>query len=125
SADMRTVLRDAAAGSAPAALGLDVYIHRLRAGIASMAAALDGLDVLVFTGGVGEHAPAVRRRAADGLGFLGVLINDATNQRTHGDAEISAAGAAVRTLVLTAREDVEMARQARGVLTGGASGPRA
>ncbi len=55
------------AGDARASLALDVYLHRLRAGIAAMAAALGGLDVLVFTGGVGEHAPAVRERAGDGL----------------------------------------------------------
>ena len=67
------------------ALALDVYLHRLRAAIAAMAAALGGLDVLVFTGGVGERAAAVRAGAAGGLGFLGVEIdarrNDALGAR--------------------------------------------
>ena len=74
SADMQVVLTRAAAGDASATLALDVYVHRLRAGIAAMAAATGGLDVLVFTGGVGEHASAIRARAASGLGFLGVAI---------------------------------------------------
>ena len=65
SADMREIVERAAAGEPPARLALDVYVHRLRAGIAAMAAALGGLDALVFTGGVGEHSEAVR--AAGGL----------------------------------------------------------
>ena len=53
-----------------------------------MAAALGGLDVLVFTGGVGEHSPQVRRRAAHGLRFLGVEIDDVPNDTADGDREI-------------------------------------
>jgi acetate kinase len=98
-ADMREVL---ARDDETAKLALDVYLHRLRAGIAAMAAALDGLDALVFTGGVGENAPEVRRRAVDGLGFLGVGGDDAT----------------VRVLVIPAREDLEIARQVRAALAG-------
>jgi acetate kinase len=114
-ADMRTVLARVDQGDPRAVLGLEVYIHRLRAGVAAMAAALAGVDVLVFTGGVGEHAAAVRERACAGLSFLGV----ATNERDVGtDAEVTAEGAAVRTFVVHAREDAEMARQARAVLAG-------
>jgi acetate kinase len=112
-ADMRAVLeRD----DADARLALDVYVHRLRAGIAAMAAALDGLDVLVFTGGVGEHAPDVRARTAAGLGFLGVRLDGEANARATADAEIGAPRAPVRALVVTAREDLEVARQVRGLL---------
>ena len=71
-ADMRAVL---ARDDDDARLAIDVYVHRLRAGIAAMAAALGGLDALVFTGGVGEHAPQVRARTAGGLGFLGVELD--------------------------------------------------
>jgi acetate kinase len=111
--DMRELLEREEAGEAAARLAVDVYVHRLRAGIASMAAAMDGLDALVFTGGVGEHAPAIRARAADGLGFLGVAIDGGRNAAARTDTEIGADGAAVRTLVITAREDLEMARQVR------------
>jgi len=93
---------------------LDVYLHRLRAGIAGMTAALGGLDALVFTGGVGEHAAGVRRRAAEGLGYLGVAVDPAREDTT--DADISAPGAAVRTLVITAREDLEIAASVRATL---------
>ena len=91
SADMRELL---ARTDDDAQLALAVYVHRLRAGIAAMAAAMDGVDVLVFTGGVGENAPAIRERAVAGLGFLGEL----------------------RALVIPAREDLEIVRQVRSVL---------
>jgi acetate kinase len=99
-----------------ALLALDVYVHRLRAGIAAMVASLGGLDALVFTGGVGEHSDEVRARTVAGLAFLGVALDEAVNRATHVDGEIGAPGAAVRTLVLTAREDIEIARQVRAVL---------
>jgi acetate kinase len=108
-ADMREVL--AAGGGA----ALDVYLHRLRALIAAMAAALDGLELLVFTGGIGEHAAPIRSGASAGLGFLGVAVDDSLNQGS-GDREITRRGAAVRTLVVAAREDLEIARQVRELL---------
>ncbi|HVL07442.1 MAG TPA: acetate/propionate family kinase [Acidimicrobiales bacterium] len=94
-------------------LAFAVYIHRLRREVAAMVAALGGLDALVFTGGVGEHQPAVRAAAAAGLGFLGVAIDDEQNAAMTGDGEIGAAGAPARTLVVTAREDLEISRQVR------------
>jgi acetate kinase len=110
--DMRELLERE---DADARLALDVYLHRLRASVAAMAGAMDGLDALVFTGGVGEHAPAVRAAAAAGLGFLGVTLDGAPNAAARADADIGAAGAAVRAFVVTAREDLEMARQVRGL----------
>jgi acetate kinase len=114
---MRTILERAAGEDADAIAAIDVYIHRLRAGIAAMAAALGGIDALVFTGGVGEHAADIRARAASGLGFLGIAVDAATNRQVGGDANITAPGAPVRALVLRAREDLEMARQAREALS--------
>lgn len=115
-ADMREVLARAGSGDPQAQLALDVYLHRLRGAIAAMAAALDGMDVLVFTGGVGEHSPAVRSRAAEGLGFLGVSLDETRNRQASGDAEIGASGAGSRILVSASREDLEIARQVRAVL---------
>jgi acetate kinase len=114
SGDMREVLRAADAGDEPAQLALDVYVHRLRREIAAMAAAMNGLDVLVFTGGVGEHSGRVRAAAADGLEFLGVSL-DPAQDGVSSDADISGSGS-VRVLVVTAREEIEIARQARAVL---------
>jgi acetate kinase len=116
-ADMREIVAGAAAGRPEARLALDVYVHRLRGAIAAMAAALGGLDALVFTGGVGEGAPVVRALAADGLGFLGVALDPTRNERGPEDREIGMDGALVRTLVVAAREDVEVAREVRRVLT--------
>jgi acetate kinase len=114
SADMREVLTRAGEGDALARLALDVYLHRLRAGIAAMAAALGGIDALAFTGGVGEAAPAVRAGAVEGLGFLGLSIDEQANADSTGDRRITGAGAA-DVVVMAAREDLEMARQARAV----------
>jgi acetate kinase len=114
-ADMREVLARAGDGG-DARLALDVYVHRLRAGIAAMAAALGGLDALVFTGGVGERAPAVRAAAAGGLAFLGVAIDASRNEAARDDAEISAPGAGARTFVVLAREDLEIVGQVRAAL---------
>ncbi len=116
SGDMRDVLAARSRGDASAVLAFDVYVFRLRQEIAGMVAALGGIDALAFTGGVGEHASPVRAAAADGLAFLGVALDADANASTTGDAEISAAGAAVRTFVVTAREDVEIARQVRAAL---------
>ena len=117
--DMRAVIDRATAGEPDAALALDVYLHRLRAGIASMAAAMDGLDALVFTGGVGENASVVRERAGAGLAFLGIELDHALNEGAIGDREIGSVGATVRTLVVAAREDLEIARQVRRLLSAG------
>ena len=117
--DMREVLSRAAAGDERAVLGRDVYLHRLRASIASMAAAMDGLDVLVFTGGVGENSPEIRYRAAAGLGFLGVAVDESRNAADGAagdDREITARGARVRTFVIAAREDKQISAEVRSVL---------
>jgi acetate kinase len=116
SADMREVLTRAESGDGEAELAFEVYIHRLRAGIAAMAASLGGLDVLAFTGGVGERSPAVRSHAVDGLAFLGLGVDDGRNADVDGDAQITAAHADARTLVIRSREDLEIARQVRDAL---------
>ena len=115
-ADMREVIAAAARREPDAVLALDVYVHRLRGAIAAMAASLGGLDALVFTGRIGERAPEVRARAAAGLGFLGVALEDAANAAATADAEIGAPGAPVRALVLESREDLEIARGVRAAL---------
>jgi acetate kinase len=115
-ADMRAVLAAADQGDPRAVLALAVYQHHLRAGIAAMAAAMGGIDALAFCGGVGEHAAAVRAAAADGLGFLGVAIDPRRNAHLVGDRDVSSAGSAVHTFAVTAREDLEIARQVNGLL---------
>jgi acetate kinase len=119
--DMREILQKLSAGDQRANLAFDVYVHRLRGSIAAMAAAMNGLDALVFTGGVGENAAPVRAAAAEGLAFIGVEIDRSLNATARGDLDISAPAARVRTLVVKAREDVEVAREVRRVLDPGAA----
>jgi acetate kinase len=116
--DMQAILAAEEAGDPDAALGVGVYLHRLRGGIAAMAAAMDGLDALVFTGGVGENAPAIRARASAGLGFLGVALDPGRNGGAELDAELGVPGAAVRTFAVRAREDLQIAHEVRQVLGG-------
>jgi acetate kinase len=121
-ADMRAVLDRRTAGDERARLALEVYLHRLRAGIGALAATLGGLEALVFTGGVGERSAPVRQEACRGLEFLGVSVDAKVNAQAAPDAELTATGAAVRTLVIAAREDLEIARQVRSALAGAAIG---
>ncbi|GAA1877491.1 acetate/propionate family kinase [Actinomadura bangladeshensis] len=114
--DMRRIRELAEARDAPALAALDVYHHRLRACAAAMTASLGGLDALVFTGGVGEHDPSVRMRLAEDLSYLGVSIDPGRNDEVDGDTDITAPDATVRTLVIAAREDLEIAAGVRACL---------
>ena len=116
SSDMRTVLARCSGGDESARVALDVYLHSLRAHIGAMAASLGGVDVVAFTGGVGERSPEIRARAVAGLAFLGLAVDHARNAAPELDADISAHGSAARVVVVRAREDLEMARQTRELL---------
>jgi len=117
--DMREVLKLAAAGNAQAVLARDVYLHSLRGGIARMTASMQGLDAVVFTGGVGERSFEIRSMAAAGLDFLGIRLDEARNRQVQGDSDISADAAPVRATVVMAREDIQMAREIRRLLREG------
>ena len=116
SADLRQVLAAADQGDERSQLAFDVYVHRLRAEVAAMVAALDGLDALVFTGGAGEGSARLRHRACAGLGFLGVELDEQGHESEVGDRVVSRHGATPAVLVVHAREDLEIARQVRSVL---------
>jgi acetate kinase len=114
SGDMREVRRAADSGDIAARLALDVYGHRLRAELAAMAMSMDGLDVVAFTGGVGEADPRTRSMAESAL--LGIHLDESANASAEGDAEIGRSDAPVRAFVVEAREDVEIACQVRRAL---------
>jgi acetate kinase len=115
-ADIRDVLAHADRGEADAALAIDVYVHRLRTSIAAMAAAIEGIDALAFTGGVGENQPRVRELACKGLGFLGVALDEEANAARPRDGHLEADGSSAAVLVIESREDLEIARQVRALL---------
>jgi acetate kinase len=116
SPDMREVLAAEDRGDEAAVLAVGVYLHRLRAGIAGMAAAMDGVDAIVFTGGVGERSASVRARAINKLSFLGLALDEQANEQCVPDAGIATSDSAP-VWVIAAREDVEIARQVRGNLS--------
>ncbi len=121
SGDIREVLAALHRGDADAALAIDVYLHRLRREIGAVSASLDRLDALVFTGGVAEHQPGLIADLINSLRLYGVSVDQ---MRAHGtgDRVISPAGARVPVLVITAKEDLEMARQTTNLLA--ATSPR-
>jgi acetate kinase len=116
SGDMRQLLAARAEDDGAARLAIAVYLHRLRAKIAAMTAATAGTDALVFTGGIGQNSAPIRAETCAELGWLGVTLDDNANNAVADDAEISAPGAAVRTLVVHAREDLQIAHECHQLL---------
>ena len=76
SADLRDLAGPARASDVRAAEAIDLFCYRVKTGIGALCAVLGGLDSLVFSGGIGENSPEVRRRACEGLGFLGIALDD-------------------------------------------------
>jgi acetate kinase len=111
SSDMREILAAAASGNKRAKLAFDIFIHRLRSSIGSMAAVLGGMDALVFTGGIGENSPEVRAAACDGFEFLGLELDPKKNASLRHDGDIAASCSAARVLVIRAGEEWAIARE--------------
>ncbi|MGB3495495.1 MAG: acetate kinase [Elainellaceae cyanobacterium] len=110
SSDLRDIQQAIANGHDRATLAFDIYIHRLRASIASLIPALGGLDALVFTAGVGEHSSAVRDRTCAGLSWLGVHLDLDLNEADPRDQDIAKADSSVRVLVIHTEEDWAIAQ---------------
>jgi acetate kinase len=110
SADLREVLAARDAGDERAALAFDVYVHRLRFHLGAMLGSLGGLDAVVFTAGVGEHAAEVRAGALEPFAFLGVALDDERNAGAQPDCDVAADGSAVHVMVVRAHEEWVIAR---------------
>jgi acetate kinase len=111
SGDMREVLHAIKEGNQRAKLALSMYIYRLRYFIGAMVASLAGIDVLTFTGGVGENAPEVRAKTCEAFSFLGLQLDPAKNAASPADQDIATPESAVRVLVVHTEEDWEIARE--------------
>ncbi|MDJ1169276.1 acetate kinase [Roseofilum sp. BLCC_M154] len=111
SADLRTILQAVNEKNERAKLAFDLYIHRLRSAMGEMLASLGGLDVLVFTAGVGENSVAVRQRACEGFEFLGLHLDPEKNAASGMDTDIATADSAVRVYVIHTEEDWAIASQ--------------
>jgi acetate kinase len=113
SSDMRTLL---ASADPSAKLAIDVFVYRIRRELGSLAAALGGLDAIVFTGGIGENAPAIRERVCRDAAWLGMELDAAANAR--GGPRVSAGHSRVRAWVVPANEELMIARHTKSVLEG-------
>jgi acetate kinase len=122
SSDMRDLLTQEAHES-QAAEAVALFCYQAKKWIGSFAAALGGLDTLVFAGGIGENAPLVRARVCDGLAFLGVALSESRNAATAGVISTDASRVTVR--VIPTDEDLIIARSARGILELGLAGASA
>jgi acetate kinase len=112
--DMRDLESAAADGDQKAQLAIDMFCASIRKVIAAYASVLGGLDMLAFSGGIGEHSASVRKNVCDGLGFLGISIDDAAN-RSNASA-ISATGSKIRVRIVPSQEDRQIARHSRTLL---------
>ena len=109
SGDMRQIVSAMNKGNDRAKLAFNIFVHRLRAGIGAMVAALGGLDALVFTAGIGENSVEVRQAACANFNFLGLELDSAKNTSPHPDQDISTASSSVLILIVRAEEDWSIA----------------
>jgi acetate kinase len=116
--DMRDIEAAASAGNGDAALAIELFAYQVRKTIGAYAAAMSGLDAIAFTGGIGENSPALRRAVCAGLEFLGVSLDAVANESGAGDRVVSPESAAVGAVVLTANEELIVARRAFRLLSG-------
>jgi acetate kinase len=111
SADLRSITEAMNQGNLRAKLAFDIYIHRLKKEIVSMTASLGGLDVLVFTAGIGENASLVRERTCQELSYFGINLDVTANRSTPEDTEISTPDSPVKVLVIHTEEDWAIAQK--------------
>ncbi len=114
--DMREIAQAAASGNQQARLARDVFVESVRHYIGAYVVALEGLDALVFTGGIGERSKDIRRRVCSGLEFLGIELDVRRNEAEAIDQTVSADGARVTVLAVRTNEELVVARQTVMVL---------
>ncbi|MFN4157779.1 MAG: acetate/propionate family kinase [Gemmobacter sp.] len=122
-ADMREVEARAEAGDAAAQLAIEITAYRVRKYIGAYAAAMGGVDAVVFTGGIGENSASMRRRICDGLEFMDITLDHDRNARVdladHAAPEVQAWGSRVRVIVTETAEQLQIAREAQAALSAG------
>lgn len=117
SADMREITEAMFEGNDQARLALDMYTYRLRKAIGAFAAAMDGVDAIIFTAGVGENASLVRERVLKGLNFLGVELDREKNaERSKQERIISTENSRVAVLVIPTDEELMIARETKNLV---------
>jgi acetate kinase len=112
SSDLRQILSELP-HNPDARLAVDLYVYRLVQTIGAMVATLGGIDALVFTAGVGEGSPEIRRRVCEKLNYLGLELDPAANEICKPDADIARPASTARILVIATREDLTILRETR------------
>ena len=115
--DVRDLEKAILEGNADAALALSVFIYEVRKTIGAYAAAMEGVDAIAFTGGIGENSAGLRRHCCTGLEFLGVKLDPVRNEAGDGDRVVSADGCKVAVVTLATNEELIVARRAYDTLT--------
>ncbi|RUS48220.1 acetate kinase [Cohnella sp. AR92] len=111
SSDMREIVQAMEEGNESAALAFDMYTYRIRKYIGAYAAAMNGIDAILFTAGVGENSAPLRKRVCEGLTFLGVELDDERNAVRSGETRlITKDGSMVDVLVVPTNEELLIAR---------------
>lgn len=116
SSDFRDLHKAMDENNERARLALSMFCYQVRKKIGAYAAAMDGLDAIVFTAGVGENNPYVRFESTKGLDFMGVSVDEAKNSERGGERDVSAADARVRTLVIPTNEELAIAQETEALL---------
>ncbi len=117
SSDMRDIEKAALEGNSKAQLALDMYIYRIRKKIASFVGVMDGLDMLVFTGGIGENSPRIRLEVCKKLSFFGVKVDHLLNKEQNGESGIiSSSDSGVAVAVVNTNEELVIARETFEIL---------
>ena len=117
SSDMRDIENAAQEGNERAQLALKMYDYRIKKYIGAYAAALGGVDVVVFTAGVGENQTGTRAQACKGLEFMGIKIDEAKNATIHGEeAIISTPDSKVKVVVVPTDEEIVIARDTKELI---------
>ena len=118
SSDMREIIAEVKNGDKKATYAFDVFTYRVKKDIGAYAAAMGGIDVLAFTGGIGENSPEVRAASCDGLGFLGIGIDDVRNSSQEKEKSISAEGTRTAVLVVPTNEELVIAMDTMQIVKG-------
>ena len=119
SSDMREIEEAAEKGDDNAILGLKMYCYRIKKYIGAYAAAMGGIDMIVFTGGIGENGDVVRSGVCEGLKFMGAEINESKNKGLRGEVrDISTSGSSVRVMVIPTNEELVIAQDTKNIVEG-------
>ncbi|NLS44982.1 MAG: acetate kinase [Firmicutes bacterium] len=117
SSDMREIEAGTEQGNNRAKIAFDIYEYRIRKYIGAYAAALDGVDAIVFTAGIGENSPMLRQRVCQGLGFLGVTIDLEKNDSKGKEVDITGESSKIRVLVIPTNEELVIARDTMEIVS--------